>query len=295
MILRDADILATIYTSNLIIIQMIYSNQIMTEFLFHKNKKVIQMNIQGVPAVVTGGASGLGEATARFLASQGAKVSVFDVQMDKAEAVAKDIGGIAVFCDVTQAESAEQAMQIAKEAHGLCGIAVNCAGIGNPGRILGREAPMPLDFFNKIIQVNLVGSFNILRLAADQMTQREANADGERGVIISTASVAAFEGQIGQAAYSASKGGIVAMTLPAARELAKFGVRVLAIAPGLFMTPMMESFSQEIQDSLAATLPFPSRLGAPSEFGRLVRDIVENPILNGEVIRIDSALRMAPK
>jgi NAD(P)-dependent dehydrogenase (short-subunit alcohol dehydrogenase family) len=146
-----------------------------------------------------------------------------------------------------------------------------------------------------VIQVNLIGSFNILRLAADQMKDREANEDGERGVIISTASVAAFEGQIGQAAYSASKGGIVAMTLPAARELAKFGVRVLAIAPGLFMTPMMESFSQEIQDSLASTLPFPSRLGKPAEFGRLVRDIVENPILNGEVIRIDSALRMAPK
>jgi NAD(P)-dependent dehydrogenase (short-subunit alcohol dehydrogenase family) len=154
---------------------------------------------------------------------------------------------------------------------------------------------MPLDFFSKVIQVNLIGSFNILRLAADQMKDREANVDGERGVIISTASVAAFEGQIGQAAYSASKGGIVAMTLPAARELAKFGIRVLAIAPGLFKTPMMESFSQEIQDSLASTLPFPSRLGKPAEFGRLVRDIVENPILNGEVIRIDSALRMAPK
>jgi NAD(P)-dependent dehydrogenase (short-subunit alcohol dehydrogenase family) len=253
------------------------------------------MDIKGVPAVVTGGASGLGEATARFLASQGAKVALFDVQMDKAEAVAKEIGGIAVFCDVTSAESAEQAMQTAKEAHGDCGIAVNCAGIGNPGRIIGREGPMTLDFFSKVIQVNLIGSFNILRLAADQMKDREANEDGERGVIISTASVAAFEGQIGQAAYSASKGGIVAMTLPAARELAKFGVRVLAIAPGLFMTPMMESFSQEIQDSLASTLPFPSRLGKPAEFGRLVRDIVENPILNGEVIRIDSALRMAPK
>ncbi|MGK0247796.1 MAG: NAD(P)-dependent dehydrogenase (short-subunit alcohol dehydrogenase family) [Oleispira sp.] len=280
MTLLAPAIFATIYTSNLCI---------------QKNNKVVQMDIKGVPAVVTGGASGLGEATARFLASQGAKVALFDVQMDKAEAVAKEIGGIAVFCDVTSAESAEQAMQIAKEAHGDCGIAVNCAGIGNPGRIIGREGPMTLDFFSKIIQVNLIGSFNILRLAADQMKNREANNDGERGVIISTASVAAFEGQIGQAAYSASKGGIVAMTLPAARELAKFGVRVLAIAPGLFMTPMMASFSQEIQDSLASTLPFPSRLGKPEEFGRLVRDIVENPILNGEVIRIDSALRMAPK
>lgn len=253
------------------------------------------MNITGVPAVVTGAASGLGEATARYLASQGAKVAVFDVQMDKAEAVAKDIGGIAIHCDVTSSQSATQAMLAAQEAHGACGIAVNCAGIGSPGRILGRDGPMPLDFFSKVIQVNLIGSFNILRLAADQMKTREANEDGERGVIISTASVAAFEGQIGQAAYAASKGGIVSMTLPAARELAKFGVRVLAIAPGLFKTPMMESFSQEIQDSLASTLPFPSRLGKPSEFGRLVKDIIENPILNGEVIRIDSALRMAPK
>ncbi|KZY72742.1 3-hydroxy-2-methylbutyryl-CoA dehydrogenase, partial [Oleiphilus sp. HI0068] len=174
-------------------------------------------------------------------------------------------------------------------------IAVNCAGIGNPGRILGRDGPMSLDFFNTVIQVNLVGSFNVLRLAAADMQSREENADGERGVIISTASVAAYEGQIGQAAYSASKGGIVSMTLPAARELAKFGIRVLAIAPGLFLTPMMESFSQEVQDSLAATLPFPSRLGKPDEFGRLVRDIVENPILNGEVIRIDSAVRLAAK
>ena len=253
------------------------------------------MDINGVPAIVTGGASGLGEATARYLASKGAKVALLDVQIDKAELVAKDIGGIAIQCDVTNSDSAEQALATAREAHGACGIAVNCAGIGSPARILGRDGPMSLDFFSKVIQVNLVGSFNILRLAAADMQTREANGDGERGVIISTASVAAFEGQIGQAAYSASKGGIVAMTLPAARELAKYGIRVLAIAPGLFMTPMMEAFSQEVQDSLAATLPFPSRLGKPEEFGRLVKDIVENPILNGEVIRIDSALRLAPK
>jgi len=253
------------------------------------------VDIKDVPAIVTGGASGLGEATARYLASKGAKVALLDVQIDKAELVAKDIGGIAIQCDVTNSDSAEQALATAREAHGACGIAVNCAGIGSPARILGRDGPMSLDFFSKVIQVNLVGSFNILRLAAADMQTREANADGERGVIISTASVAAFEGQIGQAAYSASKGGIVAMTLPAARELAKFGIRVLAIAPGLFMTPMMEAFSQEVQDSLAATLPFPSRLGKPEEFGRLVKDIIENPILNGEVIRIDSALRLAPK
>lgn len=253
------------------------------------------MDIKGTPAIVTGGASGLGKGTALYLASYGAKVAILDLQIEKAQALAEEIGGIAIECDVTSAESVEAAIKKARETHGPCGIAVNCAGIGNPGRILGRDGPMSLDFFNTVIQVNLVGSFNVLRLAAADMQSREENADGERGVIISTASVAAYEGQIGQAAYSASKGGIVSMTLPAARELAKFGIRVLAIAPGLFLTPMMESFSQEVQDNLAATLPFPSRLGKPDEFGRLVRDIVENPILNGEVIRIDSAVRLAAK
>ncbi|KZZ20694.1 3-hydroxy-2-methylbutyryl-CoA dehydrogenase, partial [Oleiphilus sp. HI0081] len=227
------------------------------------------MDIKGTPAIVTGGASGLGKGTALYLASYGAKVAILDLQIEKAQTLAEEIGGIAIECDVTSAESVEAAINKARETHGPCGIAVNCAGIGNPGRILGRDGPMSLDFFNTVIQVNLVGSFNVLRLAAADMQSREENADGERGVIISTASVAAYEGQIGQAAYSASKGGIVSMTLPAARELAKFGIRVLAIAPGLFLTPMMESFSQEVQDSLAATLPFPSRLGKPDEFGRL--------------------------
>ncbi len=253
------------------------------------------MQIKGVPAIITGGASGLGEGAARLLAEAGAKVSIFDVQTEKAEAVAKDIGGIALTCDVTNEASAEAAFAAAREAHGPCAIALNCAGIGTPAKILGRDGPMSMDFFNKVISVNLSGSFNILRLAAAEMQTREANEDGERGVIISTASIAAFDGQIGQAAYSASKGGIVAMTLPAARELARFGIRVLAIAPGLFMTPMMASLPQEAQDSLAATLPFPSRLGKPYEFARLVKEMVENPILNGEVVRIDSALRMAPK
>ncbi|TNC82311.1 MAG: 3-hydroxyacyl-CoA dehydrogenase [Oleiphilus sp.] len=253
------------------------------------------MNLNNVPAIVTGGASGLGEATARMLAEHGAKVTIFDVQADKANKVAREIGGLAVSCDVTNAESAEQAFAQAREAHGNCGIAVNCAGIGVPAKILGKEGPMAMDFFNKVIQVNLCGSFNILRLAAAEMQDREANADGERGVIISTASVAAYEGQIGQAAYSASKGGIVAMTLPAARELARYGIRVLAIAPGLFMTPMMEALPEAAQESLAATLPFPQRLGQPSEYARIVREMVENPILNGEVIRIDCALRMAPR
>lgn len=253
------------------------------------------MNIQGVPAVITGGASGLGEGAARLLAEAGAKVAIFDVQAEKAAKVAEEIGGLALTCDVTNEASAEAAFAAAREAHGPCGIALNCAGIGTPAKILGRDGVMSLAFFNKVIQVNLSGSFNILRLAAAEMQTREPNDDGERGVIISTASIAAFDGQIGQAAYAASKGGIVAMTLPAARELARFGIRVLAIAPGLFMTPMMASLPQEAQDSLAATLPFPSRLGKPYEYARLVREMVENPILNGEVVRIDSALRMAPK
>lgn len=253
------------------------------------------MNIQGLPAVITGGASGLGEGAARLLAEAGAKVTILDVQLDRAEQVAKEIGGLALSCDVTSAEGTESAMNQAREAHGPCAIALNCAGIGTPAKILGKEGPLSLDFYSKVIQVNLVGSFNVMRLAADQMQTREPNEDGERGVIISTASIAAFDGQIGQAAYSASKGGIVAMTLPAARELARYGIRVLAIAPGLFKTPMMEGLPQEAQDSLAATLPFPSRLGKPYEYARLVKEMVENPILNGEVVRIDSALRMAPR
>lgn len=253
------------------------------------------MEIQNLAAIVTGGASGLGEATARMLAAHGAKVTIIDVQKDKAEAVASEIGGLALSCDVTNAESAEEAFAKAREAHGPCAIAVNCAGIGTPAKILGKEGPMSMDFFNKVIQVNLCGSFNIMRLAAADMQEREANTDGERGVIISTASVAAYEGQIGQAAYSASKGGIVGLTLPAARELARYGIRVLAIAPGLFMTPMMASLPEAAQESLAATLPFPQRLGDPSEYARIVKEMVENPILNGEVIRIDCALRMAPK
>lgn len=253
------------------------------------------MNIQGVPAIVTGGASGLGEATARMLAALGAKVSIFDVQMEKAQAVANEIGGLAFDCDVTSAESAQKCFDEARQKHGPVGIAVNCAGIGVPAKILGKEGPQSLDFFSKVIAVNLTGSFNIMRLAADEMQNREPNEDGERGVIISTASVAAFEGQIGQAAYSASKGGIVSMTLPAARELSRYGIRVLAIAPGLFMTPMLAALPEEAQQSLAATLPFPKRLGDPSEYARIVKEMVENPLLNGEVIRIDCALRMAPK
>lgn len=253
------------------------------------------MDFKDVAAIVTGGASGLGEGSARALAAAGCKVAIFDVQKEQGEAVARDIGGIFVYCDVSSAESAEAAVAKAREAHGLCGIAVNCAGIAPAAKILGREGVMPLESFNKVIQVNLVGTFNIMRLAAADMAQREPNADGERGVIISTASVAAYEGQIGQIAYSASKGGVVAMTIQAARELAREGIRVNTIAPGLFMTPMMAGMPQEVQDSLAATLPFPHRLGKPEEFGMLVDQMVRNPILNGEVIRLDCALRMAPR
>ncbi|MGO1461886.1 MAG: SDR family NAD(P)-dependent oxidoreductase [Marinobacter sp.] len=253
------------------------------------------MEFNNVPAIVTGGASGLGEGAARALAAAGCKVAILDLQKEQGEKVAAEIGGIFVHCDVSSSESAEAALATAREAHGFCGVAVSCAGIGPAAKILGRDGVMPLESFSKVIQVNLIGTFNILRLAAADMAQREPNADGERGVIINTASVAAYEGQIGQAAYSASKGGVVALTIQSARELAREGIRVNTIAPGLFMTPMMSGMPQEVQDSLAATLPFPKRLGKPEEFGMMVDQMVRNPVLNGETIRLDSALRMAPK
>ncbi len=253
------------------------------------------MIIENKVAVITGGASGLGAGAARVLAAAGAKVALLDLQQDKAQALAEALGGIAVSCNVADEASAIAAFDRVKTELGACSIAVNCAGIGTAGRILGKEGPMPLSAFSKTIQVNLIGTFNILRLAADQMQRNDPNEDGERGVIINTASIAAFEGQIGQAAYSASKGGVVGMTLPAARELARFGIRVNTVAPGLFKTPMMESFPQEIQDALAAGLPFPSRLGHPEEFGALVKHMVENAIMNGETVRLDSAVRLQPK
>ncbi|MCD8523654.1 MAG: SDR family oxidoreductase [Saccharospirillaceae bacterium] len=253
------------------------------------------MEFKNVAAIVTGGASGLGEGTVRALAAEGCRVAIFDVQEERGTALANEVGGIFVRCDVSSAESAEAAFKTARDAHGLCGIAVNCAGIAPAAKMVGREGPMALEAFNRVIQVNLVGTFNIMRLAAAEMMEREANADGERGIIICTASVAAYEGQIGQVAYSASKGGVVAMTLQSARELARSGIRVNTIAPGLFMTPMMAGMPQDVQDSLAATLPFPQRLGRPDEFGMMVNQMVKNPILNGEVIRLDCALRMAPK
>ena len=253
------------------------------------------MEFQNVAAIVTGGASGLGEGAARALAAAGCKVAILDLQKEQGEAVAKEIGGVFVHCDVSSADSAEAALAKAREAHGPCGIAVNCAGIAPAAKILGREGVMPLENFSKVVQVNLVGTFNILRLAAADMAQREPNADGERGVIINTASVAAYEGQIGQAAYSASKGGVVSLTLQSARELAREGIRVNTIAPGLFMTPMMAGMPEEVQDSLAATLPFPKRLGMPEEYAHLALTMITNGYFNGEDVRLDGAIRMAPR
>lgn len=255
------------------------------------------MQIKGTIAVVTGGASGMGAATARFLAEKGAKVALLDVNESQLTALAREIDGLAIVCDVTRAESAEAAFEQIKSKLGCPGILVNCAGICPASRVVGKEGAMPLDAFSRVIEVNLIGSFNILRLAAAAMSLREAalNESGERGVIINTASVAAYEGQIGQAAYSASKGGIVSMTLPLARELARFGIRVMTIAPGLVQTPMLAGMPQEVQDSLAAQVPFPKRLARPEEFAQLVGHIINNEMLNGEVIRLDGAIRMQAK
>jgi NAD(P)-dependent dehydrogenase (short-subunit alcohol dehydrogenase family) len=253
------------------------------------------MQLKDQAAIVTGGASGLGAATARRLASHGAKVAVCDINGELAKTVAAEIGGVAVVCDVADSASAEAAIAAAAKAHGPARILVNCAGIGVAKRVIGRDGPMPLADFDRVIKVNLIGSFNMLRLATAGMSKLEPLSSGERGVVISTASIAAYDGQIGQAAYSASKGGIVAMTLPIARELAQFGIRVLAIAPGLFLTPLLANLPQEAQDSLAASIPFPRRLGDANEFASLVMHMIDNPYLNGEVVRLDASLRMAPK
>ena len=253
------------------------------------------MLLKDQAAIVTGGASGLGAATARKLAAQGAKVAVCDLNAKLAETVAAEIKGVAVTCDVSDAASAEAAIAQATKAVGAPRVLVNCAGIGTAKRIVGREAPMPLEDFTRVININLVGTFNMMRLAAFDMSKLPPLEDDERGVIINTASVAAYDGQIGQSAYSASKGGIVGMTLPIARELAQFGVRVLTIAPGLFLTPLLANLPQEAQDSLAAAIPFPRRLGNADEFAALALHMVENSYLNGEVVRLDGSLRMAPK
>jgi len=253
------------------------------------------MDIKGHAAVVTGGASGLGAATAEELARAGAKVACLDVNLDGAHAVAERIGGCAVRCDVTDGEQAAAALAQARDQHGAARILINCAGVGPAKRIVGRDGPMPLADFERVIAINLIGTFNMMRLAAADMQNLSPLADEERGVIISAASVAAFEGQIGQAAYSASKGGVAALTMPAAREFAQFGIRVNAIAPGIFHTPMLMALPEEAKKSLAAAVPFPKLLGRPDQFASLARHIIENTYINGEVIRLDGALRMAPR
>jgi NAD(P)-dependent dehydrogenase (short-subunit alcohol dehydrogenase family) len=254
------------------------------------------MDVSGVAALVSGGASGLGRATATALAGAGAKVALLDINGAAAEAAARELGGIGLACDVTSAEATEAAVAAARERHGPARIVVNCAGIGRAGRIVDRDGKaMPLDQFRQVVEVNLIGSFNLLRVVAADMTGLEPLADGERGVILLTASIAAYDGQIGQAAYSASKGGIVGLTLPAARELARYGIRVAAIAPGVFATPMLAGLPEAAQTSLAAGVPFPQRLGRPEEYAALALHICRNTMINGEVIRLDGALRMPPR
>ena len=253
------------------------------------------MQLNGLAAVVTGGASGLGAATAERLARAGCRVAVLDINEAAARASAERIGGLGIACDVADSASAEAAMATARAAHGAVRVLVNCAGIGTAGRIVGRDGPLKLDAFERVIRVNLIGTFNMLRLAAAEMSTADPLEENERGVIVNTASIAAFEGQVGQAAYAASKGGVVSLTLPAARELARAGVRVMTIAPGLFHTPMVAQLPPEIQASLGAGIPYPPRLGLPEEYAALVEHIVLNRFLNGEVIRLDGALRMAPR
>ena len=253
------------------------------------------MKIEGSSAIVTGGGSGLGEATARLLAAQGAIVHVLDRNEAAAREIAAEIGGVPVAGDVASEEDGRRAVDTAAKAGDGLRILVNCAGIASAGRMLGKEGVLPLADFERVIRINLVGTFNMMRLAAERMAAAPELEDGARGVIVNTASVAAFEGQIGQVAYSASKGGILSMALPAARELGRFGIRVNTVAPGIFLTPLLSALPQETQESLGAAIPYPSRLGHPSEFADAVRFLIENQYVNGEVIRLDGALRMQPK
>jgi NAD(P)-dependent dehydrogenase (short-subunit alcohol dehydrogenase family) len=254
------------------------------------------MKIQGQAALVTGGASGLGEATARELARLGAKVAVLDLNLELAGQVAKEIGGVACQCDITNTDSLTAALAKASAAHGPARILMNIAGIGTAKRIVQKDGnPAPLEDFARVVNINLVGSYNASRLFAAACAKLDPLEDGERGVMMFTASVAAFDGQVGQQAYSASKGGLVGMTLPMARDLAQHGIRVCTVAPGLFATPLMKQLPEPVQQSLAASIPFPPRLGKPEEFAQLACHIVTNTHLNGEVIRLDGALRMAPR
>ena len=254
------------------------------------------MKIADNVVLVTGGASGLGGATARMIAADGGKVLIADLNADLGQKLAAELGASARFvrCDVTSEADAKAAVQAAQAMGQLVGL-VNCAGIGIAAKTVGKDGPHPLELFNRVIGINLVGTFNMIRIAAAAMTGNTPNEEGERGVVVNTASVAAFDGQIGQAAYSASKGGIVGMTLPIARDLSRDGVRVVTIAPGLFLTPLMDSLPKEVQDSLGRQVPFPPRLGRPDEYAQMVRHIFANIMLNGETIRLDGAIRMAPK
>lgn len=255
------------------------------------------MQINDSVAVVTGGASGLGEAVVRNLLDHGGRAAILDLQEEIGERLAGELGSAAVFLktDVTDGKSVQKAVDSVVERFGRIDVVVNCAGIGVAQKVLGKKGPMPLENFNRVIQVNLVGTFNVIRMAAEKMVNNAPNPDGERGVIVNTASVAAFEGQIGQAAYSASKGGVVGLTLPVARELAAYGIRVMTIAPGIFETPMFGSLPESVREALGKTTPFPQRLGRPSEYALLVQHIVQNPMLNGTTIRLDGAIRMQPR
>jgi NAD(P)-dependent dehydrogenase (short-subunit alcohol dehydrogenase family) len=253
------------------------------------------MHPSGYAALVTGGGSGLGRATAAKLAALGAKVAILDINVEAAKEVAAKIGGIAIACDVVDPDQTAGAIAQARDRFGPARILINCAGIAPARRVVGRDGPMPLEDFVRAINVNLIGTFNAIRLAAHAMSTLDPLEDGERGVIVSTASVAAYDGQIGQAAYSASKGGVVSMMLPIARELSQFGIRLCAIAPGIFNTPMVSGMPEEVQQSLAASIPFPKALGSPEQYADLALHIIENRYLNGEVIRLDGAVRLAPR
>jgi NAD(P)-dependent dehydrogenase (short-subunit alcohol dehydrogenase family) len=253
------------------------------------------MQPKGHAALVTGGGSGLGRATAAKLAAVGARVAILDINFDAALAAAEKIGGIAIACDVADADQTAAAIAQAREKQGPARILINCAGIAPARRVVGRDGPIPLDDFTRVVNVNLVGTFNAIRLAAHIMSTLDPLDDGERGVIVSTASVAAYEGQIGQAAYAASKGGVASLVLPVARELSQFGIRICGIAPGIFGTPMVAGMPEEVQQSLAAAIPFPKALGRPEQYADLALHIIENCYLNGEVIRLDGAVRLAPR
>jgi NAD(P)-dependent dehydrogenase (short-subunit alcohol dehydrogenase family) len=253
------------------------------------------MQIKNSVFLITGGASGLGAATARMAAENGGKVVLADLQVEAGEKLAKELGGCFAKCDVTSEADGKAAVALAVKEFGGVHVLVNCAGIGTAERTLGKEGPHNLAHFTRVVTINLIGSFNMIRLAADAMAKAGPNAAGERGVIINTASVAAYDGQIGQAAYSASKGGIVGMTLPIARDLSRNGIRVCTIAPGIFETPMLLGMPKDVQDALGKMVPFPPRLGKPTEYAQLARAIVENEMMNGETIRLDGAIRMAPK